>query len=163
MFGSDPATRRKRALLAFAGAMLLVTAFNAARIVPAYRLQQRAAEVYQPVSATLLEVEERHYRTKNGPRTEVILTYAYEVEGKRYTSRRFSHFGEAPDKLGYAKGKQYKAYYDPADPSQAVMSRKRPNFGKLALIAGLPLLIAGMVGAIGWASARAEAQRAAQG
>ncbi|MEZ6188398.1 MAG: DUF3592 domain-containing protein [Planctomycetota bacterium] len=160
MLGSDPATRRTRVLLTCAAVALLYAGVDAARWVPSYRAQARAAEVYQPVSVAVAEVERK--RGSRSGRDRVIYTYTYEVDGQPYSSRRFSHLGEAPEGLYYERGQHYTAYFDPEDPREAVLSRERPQASALALRAGLPFLILGMVALGVWAMDRGEAQRAAR-
>jgi hypothetical protein len=160
MLGSDPVTRRTRVLLACAAVALLYAGLDAARWVPSYRAQVRAAEVYQPVSVAVAEVERK--RGSRSSRDRVIYTYTYEVDGHPYSSRRFSHMGDAPEGLYYTQGQRYTAYFDPEDPSEAVLSRERPRASAMALRTGIPFLILGMVALGVWAMDRGEAQRAAR-
>jgi hypothetical protein len=83
------------------------------------------------------EIVEKHAKTgesRYGSRAidyyTVEVTYAYAVDGQQFTSRRYalfkslnarSRFHEEEMRRPYLPGREVPAYYDPADPSRAVL------------------------------------------
>jgi hypothetical protein len=74
------------------------------------------------------------------------------VDGKKYTSDRirafgfaglyFSEFGSVAGE--FPVGKDVSVFYDPNDPSSAVLLHGPPNEGYIALLAGIGLFFAGL-------------------
>lgn len=80
------------------------------------------------------------------------ISYAYEVEGKRYTSDRYSnkqkrYSTEEAERLvdRNPPGKPVLATYDPGDPSMAVLEHEFPVWTIPALIVGLLLACNGLL------------------
>lgn len=125
------------------------------------QLQAQTAE-FIPVPAQIIESRVQYIRTVSRRRWEVKITYSYTVNGVNYQSSRLG-FGTRPAVEGYdgteesysaayPVGKEITAYYDPGDPSIAVLSRQQDAsllgmlipLGLLAIFAGIifgPLLL----------------------
>lgn len=81
--------------------------------------------------------------TSRGADVSFDFEYAYEVDGKQYTARRYSFStaessqSEAVDR--FQRGQVIEIYYDPNDPSSAVVVLERAGVS-VFLLAGLALL-----------------------
>ena len=103
--------------------------------------QYRVNTTYMRVAATVLSVGKTRYRESHNYYYEVQVHYQYVVDGKTYQSDRFTaisiHASEdwANDAVTEYKARSSKdAYYNPGDPSQAVLNRyytARPYFEML--------------------------------
>ncbi len=82
--------------------------------------------------------------------TGLALRYRFQVDGRTYHSERYSlvdSTSSAEKESLVARlrpGRVVPCYYDPDDPSQAVLERDYPISGWLLLLAGLPLAIIGV-------------------
>lgn len=107
------------------------------------------------LSAEIAERESMDAESKMVSRTPII-RYEYEVEGKRYESQRVSNVGltsnwspEIDELLGrYPAGSEVWVFYDPSDPSSAVLEpvAKLPDYARIMV--GLLLIVLGIGGLI---------------
>lgn len=124
----------------------------------ALQTQQRQAQVAEfiPVPAQVIESRVQYIRTVSRRRWEVKITYSYTVNGTTYHSSRLG-FGTRPAVEGYdgteesyaasyPVGKLITAYYDPGNPSTAVLTRQQDASPLCLLIPlGLLVLFAGII------------------
>ncbi len=142
------ALRRERHVI---GAMLLAAAALVAVGVHLASEEQRSLRQFRPVTVVVEGVRVESRLGDNGETMRrASVTYSYRVEGTTYRSDRVTPLDEWR-KGGWAgeiaqrftPGRLYEGYYDPRDPSQAYLLRRRnavpliliaiPLFGVLAL------------------------------
>ncbi len=144
--------------------MLLVAAVFVAAGVHLASEEQRSLRQFSLVTVTVEGVRVESRLGDNGETMRrASVTYSYQVEGISYRSDRVTPLDEwrqggwaSEIAQRFTPGRQYEGYYDPRDPSQAYLLRRRnavplvliaiPLFGVLALSsAGLqpPLRLAG--------------------
>ncbi len=111
--------------------------------------QARAAE-FTLVPTEIIESRVQYIRTSNRRRWEVKITYSYTVDGTTYQSSRLG-FGTRPSvesydgteesySAAYPVGKQITAYFDPGDPSTAVLTRQQ-DASPIRILIPLDLLV----------------------
>jgi hypothetical protein len=110
--------------------------------------QERAATVFVPVEATVVESRVHRYQSSKGsqgPWSEIV--YRWSVGGSSYTSNRYTTYGPSSDLTlvqRHPVGSKVTAYYDPADPSRAVLARDDSvikAYRPLNLFAIVPLVL----------------------
>lgn len=152
---SSKAMRRERQLIV---AMLLVAAAFVAVGVHLVSEEQRSLRQFRPVTVVVEGVRVESRLGDNGETMRrASVTYSYQVEGVTYRSDRVTPLDEwrkgdwaAEIAQRFTVGRVYEGYYDPRDPAQSYLLRRRnavplvliaiPLFGVLALSSGsLPL------------------------
>ena len=113
---------------------------------------------WEPVPARVVMSRPSHWRSWKHYLVVTKLQYRYEVAGKSYTHGDVGGGGDAalanlwPQTDGPAPGTELIAFYDPGDPSQAVLSRGVGFYDWLAVVT--PLLglfaIAHLSGLLRW-------------
>ena len=106
-----------------------------------------------------------------------LIKYRYSVNGKEYTSKRYTYAAGSTSDYDYAadvvarypKGKRITVYYDPADPAESVLSVDVPShyhflilFLQPFVVAGLGLIAACFYLPLAWRRDRAFVQSRAQ-
>jgi hypothetical protein len=94
------------------------------------------------------------------------IKYRYPVAGREYVGDRYDFLGGSSSDGSYARravsenppGKAVTVYYDPADPSEAVLRLEAPGISYFFLLFLQPFLLAGLV-LIGWTATVPFAQR----
>ena len=162
MISSPQSSPRQRA---FVGVFFFVflamgAAFFYGMVVRPY-FQSAAARNWVEAPCRVVSSEVKSHSNSKGTTYGVEIAYAYKVNGREYRSNRyqFLQFSSSgyPSKAKvvaqYPRGRQTVCYFNPGDPSEAVLDRHYASIGWFAL---LPLLfmgvgLAGIVGAIrGW-------------
>lgn len=133
----------------------------------AYREQERAAAEYRQTEGTVVTAELRR-QTRKGKADHwfVDRTYRYEVDGRAFESKRSSHTStsyasrEGAQRVVDANppGSKITVWYDPADPSVAVLDRSPPS----VVVLLVPFLVAA-AGAFVLVLSRRRAAAAASG
>ena len=85
--------------------------------------------------------------TEPGKPTRAIFAYQYQVDGKIYSTDRYSFENVSGDRSTgiqrYNPGDQVTVYYNPQNPSVAVLEKKKPGFFVfVVLIFGIVFLLA---------------------
>jgi hypothetical protein len=152
-----PHGRQGRRLLL--GAALALFGFSIAWLVfgrPAARLLAARSWPARPCVVRASQVR-MHPGGKGGPTYSVDILYSYTVDDHTYESNRYDFLGgsssgrAAKDEIvaRYPPGARAECYADPADPEEAVLSRRwSPSF----LVGLLPLAV-GLAGTIGFVKA----------
>jgi hypothetical protein len=106
--------------------------------------QERANESYLPVEAIVIDSEVRNTNTNKNNEYYPFITYSYVIKGNRYESstmqlyiqETYNNYEQANAILiNYKQGTIITAYYDPNEPSSAILiNGKPPLYG---LIIGL--------------------------
>ena len=119
----------------------------------------KAAKTWLPTSGIILgsRVETRRSRDSEGNSKvsyHPVVDYQYQVIGQSFNGDRIGfsqgNFASAKaDKLiaPYQEGAQVTVYYDPSDPSQAVLVTKDFSTGSMTIV-GIILLVLGLFGII---------------
>ncbi len=132
-----PKTLSPRVLLSFGFVLLTVAGavwyFDAATL----RLQNRAAEVYVPVSGTVVSTQLRHHRRNrgSGDTWSPHIVYRYAVAGRSYENDVYAHqhiaFPEAAPVQqlldAHPAGATIRVYHDPEAPAVSVLTTQRPT------------------------------------
>ena len=109
-------------------------------------MKENETKNYHETICEILEFE-RVEQYRGGKK--LILTYTFEVEGRKYFSSKFSNgVGEVNDfeKL-YPLENKFKVYYNPKNPSESVLVLGgRRYFWNGAMVLGVILLIIGAIG-----------------
>jgi len=94
--------------------------------------EQRRLSVYLPVSATVLSTRVEEHSDSDGSTYEPVVVYRYRVQDREYTASRVTPLKESRSggwasrvAARYQVGSEYTAFYDPADPGEAFLLRKR--------------------------------------
>lgn len=145
-----------------AGAMVI----SIMLILPAYRIF--LASGWVTTRCTILSSEVEQHNGGDGDTFSVNIRFRYHVDGKPYESDRYHFFtGASSGRAGkqkivarYPPGSQHDAYYNPRDPSQAVLHR---GFSKDAWFSlfGLPFFLVGLggvLGSLGWLNFSAKSR-----
>lgn len=140
--GKSPGNQRKPnwELLIFAVPFTCFAVYMTYGFYLSYEEQRDASSNFKPVSAKILQgrVETTMNSNAGGSSTRVHLpriVYAYNVDGRSYQSRKFSYFGpgysNSQDALRvverYPVGSKQTAYYNPDQPSEAVLNKAMPG------------------------------------
>ncbi|MFN2168400.1 MAG: DUF3592 domain-containing protein [Anaerolineae bacterium] len=152
--------RRTRRLMIIFGVLLPVLGVAGAVITAVeHHLSLEEGARYRAITARI--ERSRVVPLDNGNGYVPDFRYMYQVAGRTYHGRRYclEGRGAGKDKLAfrdllirYPKGAQVTAYYDPRDPTQAVLSRNVDSTGRdsiaivgsLMLVGGIVLLIFGL-------------------
>ncbi len=114
--------------------------------------EQRRLSVYQPVEATVLSTRVEEHSDSDGSTYEPVVVYRYRVRDREYTASRVTPLKESRSGRWarrvierYQVGSSYTAFYDPENPAEAFILRKRSVL-PWAFIA-LPLIAILFIGA----------------
>ena len=88
----------------------------------------------------------------SGPTYSPLIKYRYSVNGKEYTSKRYTYAAAWTSGHGYAagvvarfpKGERITVYYDPADPAESVLSVDVPEYYQFLILALQPFVVVGV-------------------
>lgn len=119
---------------------------------PMWLRAARHSRGFLPVPGVLEAVDLRsHSKPKGGRRYELVVNYRYEVAGQSYLGERWGAAGQQSsssrkklqDWAGlHPVGSAVEVFYDPADPSQAVL--ERGGEGRAWMIIGLGAAFGGL-------------------
>jgi hypothetical protein len=94
--------------------------------------EQKRLSLFQPVTATVLSTRVQEHSDSDGSTYEPVVVYRYRVNDREYTASRVtplksSRSGRWAHRIiaRYAVGTTYTAYYDPDEPSEAFLLRRR--------------------------------------
>ena len=115
--------------------------------------EQRRLSVFQPVTATVVSTSVEEHSDSDGSTYEPVVTYRYRVRDRDYVASRVTPLKESRSRRWahrvterYQVGREYTAFYDPADPAEAFLLRKRSvlPWGFIGIpFVGLILIVAG--------------------
>ena len=116
--------------------------------------EQRRLSVYQPVTATVLSTRVEEHSDSDGSTYEPVVVYRYRVRDREYTASRVTPLAESRSgrwayrvTARYQAGSSHTAFYDPENPADAYLLRRRsvvawmftaiPLLGMLLIAAGI--------------------------
>lgn len=123
---------------------------------------------WRETPATVLSFGEKSTRTYDKDRKTWTstrwkeLTYAYQVEGRRYASNQYDVLSRhvVPDQLSYTPGQELRCFVDPANPSEAVLIATLPDLRVFYVVSGLlmgiPVLMLPLLGWRFWRNQRTD-------
>jgi len=157
------AGKRNWSLLGVGAVFSAVSLYFAIGIFTSGQQQNDAAANYLPVTATVLASDVVSSRTSNPGATGNVTSYQpriefeYEVDGKTYRSKRFAYLVSGFDRetvegivKRYPVGGRCTAYYDPAQPRQAILHRSAGGGGSTdAYVVAVVLVSTGLLMLVG--------------
>ena len=142
--------RRGRMLLVFMGAFCCLFLGLGATMLAK---EQRRLSVFQPVTATVVSTSVEEHSDSDGSTYEPVVIYRYRVRDRDYVASRVTPLRESRSGRWayrvterYQVGREYTAFYDPADPAEAFLLRKRSvlPWGFIGIpLVGLMMIVAG--------------------
>ena len=112
------------------------------------RYMQQKASSWPFVNGQIVESELRHTIDE----TSAHIAYEYSVTGRRHKSSQVSYSGMSKASSErealisrYPVGAEVTVYYDPTNPSQAVLENKQSNTWHIPLAIGLVVLAGGLL------------------
>jgi len=146
------ARRGRVAFYAMGGVCLLFLAIGTRSLVK----EQRRLTVFQPVTATVLSTRVDEHGDSDGSSYEPVVVYRYVVGDRQFTASQVTPLRESRGSSWafgivrrYQVGASYTAFYDPSQPGDAFLIRKRSllpwGFIGMSLI-GLLFAVAGFRG-----------------
>ena len=115
--------------------MLMVLVFDVI-IISGFVKLEYAKSRYQPIDAVIARSQVEVQNTSDGTNYIADIAYAYSVQGQQYTSDRHSFFEVSSSSRDFAEqivqkypvGAQVQAFYNPSDPSRAVIELNDSSF-----------------------------------
>ena len=142
--------RRARILLVVMGAFCCLFLGIGATMLAK---EQRRLSVFQPVTATVVSTSVEEHSDSDGSTYEPVVMYRYRVRDRDYVASRVTPLRESRSGRWayrvterYQVGREYTAFYDPADPAEAFLLRKRSvlPWGFIGIpLVGLVIIVAG--------------------
>jgi len=141
----------RRGRFALVGMGVFCSIFLAVGLTMAVK-QERRLSLFQPVTATVLGTRVDTHTDSDGSTYEPVVVYSYRVGDRQYTASRVTPLEESRGggwarrvTDGYRVGSNYTAFYDPTNPAEAFLMRKR-SLLPWAFI-GIPLVAILLIGA----------------
>jgi len=161
--------RRGRILLVFMGAFCCLFLGIGATMLAK---EQRRLSVFQPVTATVVSTSVEEHSDSDGSTYEPVVMYRYRVRDRDYVASRVTPLKESRSGRWayrvterYQVGREYTAFYDPADPAEAFLLRKRSvlPWGFIGIpLVGLMIIVAGARAGRGMTTLSDRARRPAE-
>ncbi len=113
----------------------------------AWKQHHKIGRICLPADAVVLEAHNKHIGSGGGNSNIPAIKYRYTVGDKTYTSNQFEAMviGRSLDRTGrivtrYRVGDTVRAYYDPDNPDEALLSRKYAFHPYIFVLGSIPFL-----------------------